>query len=223
MGSVFEIVTLGVLSPLTNIQPTKHNQAGYDAVINLSDDKRIRLSIKNFATSSHYTSFRFQCDEIEKEFVGMLKQANLRATQLYVDFKTYTNKLLKEKSISCIKDLVDSFKNRPVHYEDDDIYIGLGSLTSERQYSDQFNSYETTFISTFHKNEKQNLYSKIEEAINNLTKHGGLEDNENINMVFIHINPHVHVNDCAKWIYEYYEQFPEKPISVPTNKFKRYR
>ncbi|RYE39134.1 MAG: hypothetical protein EOP48_26145, partial [Sphingobacteriales bacterium] len=65
----------------------------------------------------------------------------------------------------------------------------------------------------YHKNEKANLFSKIEDACANLSKHAAIETEHIINSLFLHLPETISLAEAVKWLDEYFLQFPDKPIT----------
>ena len=67
-------------------------------------------------------------------------------------------------------------------------------------------------LSTMHKNEHENIYSKINNACSNLTKHSP-ESIDGKNSLFIKVPTSISLSACSKWIADYFHNYFDKPIS----------
>jgi len=56
-GALFEILGIGYMADKSKVTPTKDNQPGYDAIVQIKQDLELRVSIKNYSLSIHQNNF----------------------------------------------------------------------------------------------------------------------------------------------------------------------
>lgn len=212
-GSLFEIICLGMFTPHLNVSPSRSNQAGYDGIVELSASKKIRLSIKRFSYSSHYKDFHFHCEEIENLYKSVCRNNTIHTSQLFASFTSFPNNANWKILTAELTTLAKIYKGSYIDFESDELYIGIAPLEGKRPFSLSNHSYHSIILSPLHKNERLNLFSKLDEAYNNLNEHGGKENDEFINLVCIHLDANASAGECIKWTYEYFDEYPEKCIS----------
>ncbi len=67
-------------------------------------------------------------------------------------------------------------------------------------------------MAPYHKNERNRLNLKIEQACHNLSINTK-EDKNTINVIFIHLPRTASLDTCEKWVKDYFINYPEKPVS----------
>lgn len=115
-----------------------------------------------------------------------------------------------------IKPILDKFSSAsPVFMHIDNFWvIGLTPLEQRSDYVKERSSYTVIISAPFHKNEHKNLFSKLDEACENLIKHTQTESNSTVNAAFIHLPENASVTQCRIWIEEYFAIQPPKPITA---------
>lgn len=216
-GALFEIYALSFFTRY-KIAPAKKNQAGYDGVLNLSDSKRIRISIKNYSISKHHESFLKEANLINDLTQKYLQDFNSPPIELIISKKTnYPSsgdwQQLKENFHGVFIEY-NKIGNNFIRVEIGDWSIIVQRLGKKSEvYSKIKKSYSLILSSQFHTNEEKNLFDKLEEACANIVKHGGNETIDEKNLIVIHLPKIASRENCQKWVKDYFEQYPEKPIS----------
>ncbi|MEJ8841500.1 hypothetical protein WG954_03840 [Lacibacter sp. H375] len=217
-GALFEIFALSFFLR-HNTVPAKRNQAGYDGVINLNTDKKIRLSIKNYSISKHHEIFLKESELINSLTQKNIQDYNCSPIEVIINKK---NGYPSSGDWQLLKDnyhgIFIEYNKRGKNFMQADIgdwgVIVQGLRQTGKPYSNQKKSYTLILSAPFHTNEEKNIFDKLEEACANLVKHGGAETGDEKNMVIIHLPKIASRQNCEKWIKNYFELFPAKPISA---------
>lgn len=226
-GALFELMALSTMHSKNHpVDPAKLNQAGFDGTINNPNNPKIRVSIKNYGTSSSQKTFLKKAKRAEEMIVTLLKKYNYTSTQVYVDFADHYP---EERDWVALYKSADKFF--ALKRNDADPFCGVVEKSIDDPSKDAltfsmlisplkddfhpaYNSYTLMISARYHKNERKNLYSKLEEACSNLQKHSAIEDDHIINSLFIRLPDTVSVDSCKQWLDDYFEMFPSKPISI---------
>jgi hypothetical protein len=218
-GAIFEILGIGYLAEKYNIEPTKPNQAGYDAIITSEDNpnKKTRLSIKNYRLSQHQQIFNNDAISFEKFLIASLECLQIKTCQVLLNFNT---QVPEKNDWKVIKDLLqhilEAYKREDVSTyipKDRSWQFIIGKLPEEN-YSDKKISYSLIISCVYHKNEKNNIISKLENACSNLVKHSNFEDENVKNALLIRLPITASFNKCREWVNDYFLANKSKPIST---------
>ncbi|GAB4053562.1 hypothetical protein GCM10028810_59420 [Spirosoma litoris] len=218
LGAFFEINALGILSTDDQlIKPAKANNPGIDGVLTLPTGKHMQLSLKNYGDSSHYQKIITNGKWIEKHLASILKEKGIVSIQIVIDaVKRYPEKEDWDNLLEQLPNILDQYDpNEPKVMTISDFWLlMIFNIHDDFQsFHQDHNSYTLLLTSVYHKNEKNNLFSKLEEACANLNKHHKNEDPNTINVVMIHIPELGSITACKQWATEYFDQYPDKPIS----------
>jgi hypothetical protein len=86
MGASAELLSAFMLnSPRHSIVPAKSNQAGFDATMNLSNAKSVRVSIKSYGMSKHEEYFNRRAQETEELVKKYLKKHKYYPVTIWID------------------------------------------------------------------------------------------------------------------------------------------
>ena len=221
-GAAFEILGLNMLNHTKHpVTPTKRNLAGYDGTMQISASKEIRLSLKNYGSSAHQVQFEKMATATENTIKNLLKKYSYGPVSIIIDcpidYPTQTKWDLLHAYID------DCFKTKrndtdpffAIATDKPEWIILINPLTENdgAKYHSGYNSYSLIVTAPYHKNEKDNLISKIEDACHNLTKHSSIENDNICNILFLHLSPNASINYCKQWVEEYFLEFPNKPIT----------
>lgn len=233
-GAIFEFIGLNMINnPLEHpVKPAKFNQAGYDGILTRSDNTEVRVSIKNYGSSTFERSFERKAKSIEAKMLGLLKKYKYPPVQILLDFP---DKYPDERDWKMLEERLDEiFKSQrtakepftalvePVDLKKElsrentrKIFIIIISpfKFSKEQFHEKFHSYTLMILANYHHNEHQNLFSKMNGACANLLKHSATEDERTVNSLLLHLPATVSLDKCVKWLDDYFEEFPEKEIS----------
>lgn len=210
-GYCFEIIGLAMLAQGINYKliPCTGNNPGTDGKLLFDDGLCMELSMKNYAMSKHQEFFLKQSGELYEIYLSLLKGKNIcskKFMRMCIVFNEYisdmtTWRFLKEN----LNNLIFNNKYRMPKEFETKMYIEISGTRLEENMNSKFSNHTFMIISPYHKNEKKNLYDKINDAIANLKKH--MKPGEkNIYGLFIRVDINVSIDICEKWIEEYFEQ-----------------
>lgn len=216
-GAVFEILALNAFAFRNTVKPAKENQAGYDGMV-LPADKEIRLSIKNYSISKHQQSFMSYCEELDSVVRNSIAQFDSPPLEIFINKKNgYTSAGDWQQLIENLAGAFLEYNKIGKHFIS--VTIGDWSILLQRlvekneAFSKVKKSYTLIVSSLFHKNEEKNLFDKLEEACVNLAKHEAVETGDKKNFIIIHLPAIADRKSCEQWVRDYFDQFPNKPIS----------
>nr|WP_315171321.1 hypothetical protein [uncultured Flavobacterium sp.] len=226
-GAIFELMALSAMhSEKHPVSPAELNQAGFDGTITHPHNPKLRVSIKNYGTSNSQKTFLKKAKLAEEMIVKLLKKYNYPPTQIYIDFGDHFPEerdwvtfhksadkffALKRKDADPFCGVVEKSKDDP---SKDALTFSMLISPLNGDFHSGYNSYTLMISGLYHKNERKNLYSKLEEACTNLQKHSAVENEQIINTLFIRLPDTVSVDSCQQWLDDYFEMFPAKPISI---------
>lgn len=216
-GAVFEILAMNMFALANPVKPAKENQAGYDGLV-MPADKTIRLSIKNYSISKHQESFMHYCEQVNNLVTSYLNEFDSPPLEIFI------HKKIGYPSASDWQQLIDNLHGVFIEYnkmgkhfvrmEMGDWSITVQGLIVEGEtFAKVKKSYTLIMSSQFHKNEEKNLFDKLEEACVNLAKHETVESVDEKNFIIIHLPSIADRKNCEKWVKDYFDMFPDKPIS----------
>lgn len=232
-GAIFEFIGLNMMNdPDHTVKPARLNQAGYDGVLTRIDGTELRVSIKNYGSSSFQKSFEKKSKTIEAKIITLLKKYKYPPVQVILDFP---DKYPNERDWKMLEDRIDEiFKNKrndkdpfsalvePVDYKKEFskdnsriiFILIIAPITSQgEQLHEKFQSYTVLISAAYHENEYRNLFSKMDDACANLLKHSAVEDENTINSLLLHLPDTVSLDKCEQWLNDYFEEFPHKQIT----------
>lgn len=197
--------------------PAKKNQSGFDVLVkNNHTNKVINYSLKYFSFSENHKLFFKNSEKIHSLIYSIIKTLKINNLAIFVrKHEKYPSS--EDWSIleSILVNGLKKFKGQAISINDEMWEVVLSCLSEERyNLHESYTSHTVCIISPYHKNEQSNFNSKIEDAILNLKEHRILENTNNINSLFIHLPRTVSMNKCDEWLYEYFEQIKEDPIST---------
>jgi hypothetical protein len=225
MGAVFEIIAAAALEKRENqkiILPPQKNP-GCDLTIDYIDGSKINVSCKQHKKSHHYKLFEEKSENIKNKFIFIGKALGelLGVTQLFATIYSYYHPIPKDWEI-----LEDNFPTILLYAYDNGISTNthtfkLGNWVIiisdfskfQMELSDSFFSYNIVIDAPFHKNEIQNFFSHLSDGCHNLEKHGVLQDENNINIIFVSIGYNYSIDECALWARKYLDDNINKPIA----------
>lgn len=218
LGAFFEIIGLGILNSKDQItEPTKGNNPGFDGIIHLSKEKDMRISLKNYGLSSTHRQFLENCKKLEKLIVKGLKERKISPIQIVIDSPfEYPSDKSWESLFHNFPIILDQLQGDSRFVLFDKIWMVMwGDLIKEKGELDKYqNSYTLIVSSVLHKNERKNLFDKIDSACNNLLKHSDIENDQIENAVFIHLPESASILQCEESVKGYFELYPDKPITL---------
>lgn len=217
-GAIFEIFALSFFIS-HNIIPAKKNQAGYDGIINLGKSKKIKLSVKNYSISKHHEAFLKEAKTVNYLTQKYLNDYDSTPIEIIINKKTSYPSLndwnyLKENFHGVFDEYKKNSKNLLRFSIGDWSVIVQNLLQKDKPFSSLKKSYTLILSSPFHNNEEKNLFDKLEEACANIVKHGGGENTDDKNVIIIHLPKVSSRESCQKWVKDFFELHPNKPISM---------
>ncbi len=172
-GAVFEILVVGYTASQQLVTPAPANQPGYDIDIETENGNRYRASLKRYSQSSHEKLFRTKAALAEEKFLDGLNKSRHNA-QIYIESKEYPDESDWQKLYQELYQLASSFRGTKQSIEIKDTWVVyLLPLVPEKneKFSETHISYSFICTSPYHRNEQNNLISKLELAVSNLDGH----------------------------------------------------
>jgi hypothetical protein len=232
-GALFELNCLNILhNKLHPVKPAVRNQAGYDGVL-YGSHENYRVSIKNYGKSTFQKQFETQARTMESMMKILLKKYDYPPSHIILDFpEEYPEK----RHWKLLEDNMDSiFKGQRTSSEpfsalveaiDPTFPAGPGNTRTlflifiypiknpPQPFHPHYTSYTVMISGAYHANEERNLFSKLEDACANLTKHAVAEDAQSRNCLFLRLPETVSLARCTDWLNNYFTSYPAKPISM---------
>jgi hypothetical protein len=234
-GALFELLALAMLHSTTHqVTPAKLNQAGYDGTLTGADGKQLRISVKNYGNSTYQRDFEKRAQKFEKFILALFAQYQYLPCQIILEFPTlYPG----DREWQLLYDAVPTwfsqhlFDNMPFCSIVEPINPQLPSTAAGNarvvftltlgpfrgaqlaEFHLAYQSYSCVALAAYHQNEYKNLYSKLEEACANLTRHSAVETADSANALFIHLPDTVSLAQGEEWVQRYFTSYPHKPIS----------
>lgn len=217
-GAFFELISLeGILNSGLPVKPAIRNQAGYDGLLKFKNNGEIILSIKNYNLSYHHRSFLERCGTFEKKITNILKSKNIRNILVMIDIpQKYPSEADWKELENFIAPILSKYNGNLLPIITKEGWtIFLKEMKDDKQlFDDKYNhSYTLIITSPYHKNEHENIYSKLQNACSNLIKANILENDKNLNCILIHLPITVSVNKCIQWTNDYFKDYLNDPIS----------
>ncbi|MBD2386851.1 hypothetical protein [Cylindrospermum sp. FACHB-282] len=226
-GALFELLALSLFDGEgVSVRPAASSNPGYDGTVLLPRNASIQVSVKSYGTSSHQEVFNNQCSMIEALLTAALSKRQLNAVGIYVFAKSYPTQSDWEVLKRRLPAMLDSVENRTNDSFEDiqnscwDIIIN--NLHIENcQFSPIHKSYTFIVCSPYHKNEYKNLYSKLDDAYVNFTRHAGSVDPLTTRMVFIDIPTSASITLCKEWAKQYFQLEQQGASHLPAREVTR--
>lgn len=229
-GAIFEITGLSMFkNEDTIVKPAKRDQAGYDGIVSFKDGSSIRASIKSYGMSAHETRFEQFAGEIEECIKVLLQDFNVPPVHIVIDGPVkYPEKAEWEKLKANLRTVFEQNagfaylasrkdESQEFHPENANLewtIIIHPFLQNVDQYHPAFKTYTLIISGRHHRNEHENLFSKIDDACNNLTKHAADEGYGLANTILIHLPPTASLARCNEWLVDYFNLYPNKSVSA---------
>lgn len=204
-GSLWEIIFAGILIG-SNIPIILHpdSNPGIDISAQIQNIT-VNFSLKRYDKSAYYKNLELMYNKILTT-IKNYKKSNLKVI-------IFLKKYPEDQSISAICKKIVSFNFKENRYSEDNerfLLIISTNIDTDRHLSKQFHSYQLTLISELHKNEKKNLYDKIDDAIENLQKF----KKDGLNVLVMHINQNMPIDSIEKYTKEYFENKSAQDIDA---------
>ncbi len=229
-GAIFEITGLSIFkNEDTIVKPAKRDQAGYDGIVSFKDGSSMRTSIKSYGMSAHEIRFEQFSSEIEDCIKILLQEFNVPPVHIMIDSPVkYPEKADWEKLKAKLRTIFEqkagftylaSRKDETKEFYPENANLEWTVIVhpfSENvdQYHPAFKTYTLIISGRHHKNEHENLFSKIDDACNNLTKHAADEKEGLANAILIHLPPTASLTKCNEWLVDYFDLYPNKSVSI---------
>ncbi len=217
-GAFFELISLeGILNRRLPLKPAVRDQAGYDGILKLKDKGEMILSIKNYSLSYHHRTFLERCKIFESKFINILKNKNIRNVLALIDIpKNYPSERDWGELENSIDRVLSNYNGSllPAIANDTWTIFFKEMKDDENILDEKYNhSYTLIITSPYHKNEHNNIYSKLQSSCHNLIKANVMESDKRINCILIHVPLTVSVKNCVQWTNDYFCDYPDDPIS----------
>ncbi len=218
LGALFEIIGLGIISNIEQrVIPTKGNNPGFDGILELSEGRQMRISLKNYGISSRNKNFLSKSQEFTDHLKKLLKEKKIISVHLLISTeRNYPEDKDWHDLFSHISSILDSFiaNKSPIFVINDFWIVGFANINnSPEHFHSDYNSYSLIIAVPFYANEEKNLFDKLDEACYNLVEHSKIETDKIINVVEIHLPVSASIIKCKEWVESYFSQYPTKPIT----------
>lgn len=217
IGYVFEIIAAAMINKGENQEltlPPSDNPA-IDLIVNLDDGSKVNISCKKYGLSDREKFFNRNAEELEDLFIKICKKYGKNRIQCIIQSRKHVEE--KEWHIlkSEIEFMVASFNGEDLHYICADTwYVAVVPLLEGKiKFADGFLTYTFMVISPHYKFERDRLYKKLEKACHDLDKCQIKQDENEINIVFVHLPEAASLNACYKWGQEFLEENLDKPVA----------
>lgn len=220
MGAVFEIIAAAALMKGEKqriILPPQKNP-GYDLTIEYDDNSKINVSCKQHKKSDHYKKFEEKSERFKKRFINMGKSLRFNHLQTTIYAIDHPNdqdwKLLENIFPTLLLQSYDKGISSLQKFIVGNWVIGISDLSKlEMKLSKSFFTYNILINVPFHKNEIKNFLDRLDKGCHNLTTHSVLQDENNINILFVSIGDNYSIDICELWAKEYLDKNLHKPIA----------
>lgn len=207
-GALFELLALSMFTRQgVKIIPAPKDNPGYDVTVILPSERNIRISLKKYGLSAHYSSLKKKCAEVENHIITKLKERAVNAAVITV----FTNKYLNGQDWTALEKelatIIEKFatSRRLTTTKSDNYELSINHLAERKHpFSTEYLSYVVRFFSPYHQNENKNLLDKVEDAFVNFENNAGLPQPECRGLVFIRIPETASLNLCKSWADEYF-------------------
>lgn len=207
-GALFELLALSMFTRQgVKIIPAPKGNPGYDVTVILPSERAMRISLKKYGLSAHYSSFKKKCAEVENHITTKLKERAVNAAVITV----FTNKYLNGQDWTALEKelatIIEKFatSRRLTTTKSDNYELSINRLAKGRHsFSPECLSYVVRFFSPYHHNENKNLLDKVEDAFANFENNAGLPQPKCKGLVFIRIPETASFTLCKSWADEYF-------------------
>jgi hypothetical protein len=216
-GALFEVLGLGYFDrSVLKVIPAKIDQAGFDGRIQFTNGAAIRLSFKNYGLSVHHQEFLRRAKQIEQLLKAQLQVIRYPSIQVFVDApKEHATNADWEALSDTLPEMLRTFHNSQILLAvGDRWFVALNPLALEgKKLHEGSQSYTFILSSPYHQNEEQNLFSKLDEACYDLSKHSVTQDINTINVIYVHLPVTASLTNCANWANNYLSSHIHMPIA----------
>ena len=218
-GALFELIGASYFSKDDQqVIPAKNNNPGVDMQINFSNGNKINWSMKNYGISAHQRDFNANFLDCEDLLKAHLIHNKITSLQIVITFMKYPASADWKEIKKNIPQILQAYvMNKNLSVQNYRIPpLALFSLCPLSEYENlNFSMSSYIFIgwSPYHDNEHKNLLDKLDEACANLCKYAKSQDVKEVNGIYIHLHSSALINDCQKWIDDYFSNHPDSPIS----------
>lgn len=220
-GAFFEIIGLSYIDiPSAKVIPAANSQPGFDAVI-LSSSNETRISCKSYGRSNHDKKFEAEGRITETYILDAMQKWGLYYAEFLILFESTYPEISDWNNLrSILDDVIREFNEmksgedylRPYRFEYKNWIIEIGQSSRLKELSPRLISYKITIAGKYHKNEIRNLYSKLNEAHQNLNQH--TINHKGSNIIFVRIPLTISVDKCAEWTLKYFEDNPKVNVHL---------
>lgn len=215
-GAFFELIGLNsLITQVADIKPAPKNQRGIDREIQFKDGGAINLSIKNYGLSYHHESFLKESNNFKEILKNSLKSQGVQRVQVFIDSPhKYPSSEDWAKLTAGFPNTLRKFNGTFIQDEIDAVWqITLSDIADINYFHPRHSSYTLILTSIYHKNEQQNLITKMDSAASKLSSSRVRESCEDLNFIFFRLPLTISANNCIRWANDYFANFPNDPIS----------
>lgn len=206
-GAIFEVLLAGYQKKMEmenhsfEVIPARQHQKGYDVSLKFKDDFVENISIKWLASSRHNDVFQEKMKKLESKIKEAIKKFPRYSFHVSISLGKYPSNAqdwskIENKTIKSFEK--SSFAN--YMYDDDFIKVKVYTVTHHKNmklYSGK-QSYSFIVFSPYHKNEEDNIFSKMQKAAHTTNKNSPESSNMIKNTCFIRIPNFVDPDLCRK-------------------------
>lgn len=220
-GAIFEILAAGMFERGKNhevILPPPDNP-GFDLIAKFKDNARMNVSCKNHLKSRYSKEFDDESAKFKERFVNLCKSLKVNV-QCVISSNIYPSKYREWKILeTSIIDFMLTAVNNGLSaeyqcFKAENWTVYISNLSDYEKKCSKINiSYNLIIMAQFHQNELRNLRGHLNDGLDNLSTHGPIQNNDNINIIFVNLGDNYSLDFCEKIGNEYLEENKNKPIA----------
>lgn len=220
-GALFEILAAAMFESGKNhdVFLPPPNNPGFDLIVKFKDNAQMNVSCKNHRKSRYSKEFDDESEKFKKRFVNLCKNLNVNI-QCIISSNIYPSKYREWKILNThIPDIMLTALNNGILaeyqcFKAENWTVCISNLSDYEKYCSKINiSYNLIIRAQFHQNELDNLRDHLNDGLDNLSNHGPVQDNDNINIIFVNLGDNYSLDFCEKIGNEYLEENKNKPIA----------
>lgn len=185
------------------VTPAKESQPGYDLTIDMPTGQRVYGSVKSFGLSHRETEFRRECTELEQVFKNALATIHRTGLGVLLNISEYPSASHWKHLRQFVRDHVIALcsevgTRKKIGKWTIEPFV-MTSLPLSR--NGDWISYQLLVIAPYHQNERQNLYTKLDSAWNQMQRLA-IED-EALRAIFIQMPQTSDLRYYSEWSKSY--------------------
>lgn len=213
-GAEFELLGLNIFAKRHRVVPAVGSNPGYDGTLEFTDAARLALSLKNYGRSTHEQAVQEKGAKLETAFLKAMMETSRNGIDLRIIATHYPSDADWDRLIASLPNIMASNPGIPGHAARDGIWtVMMQPLSGFEPRTAPSLSYQVIVLTPLHKNERQNLISKLDEAYANAQKHAK-QDSDLCRGVLIHLPENASVKSCESWAREYFADRPDGLVDL---------